>query len=172
MIEVRISEDWIERTAYLARQRLSSLRKRNVPTGYGGRTPHEELEHRGVICEFAFQFAVDVCSGQFRDMIYTQGGDGGWDYILPNGKKVDVKGSSPRAAWLIVHDKSPRVADLYVMARYFPSSLTVTIDGWMERLKFDRISTRPPMHISPTACKGVHINSLNPMWEFPYVVRY
>ena len=75
------------------------------------------------------ELAFSVFSGIEVNMTLSPGGDKGIDFVLPNGKTVDVK--TAKKAFYLIHEASKALrADIYVLAQYNENTkVSELIDG-------------------------------------------
>lgn len=88
------------------------------------------METRATVCEFAFSLLSDTVRGHFRGDVELHG-DGGWDYQLPSGRRIDVKSGPPNAEAMIVGQKNLETCDTFVMSRYLDQERCVEFLGWI-----------------------------------------
>lgn len=123
------------------------------------------METRATICEFAFSLLSPTLRGHFRGDIELKG-DGGWDYQLASGRRIDVKSGPPQAISMIVGEKNMKTCDTLVMSRYLDRIKQVEFMGWIDCKDVPKVGK--PGNIETWRGKPhllVFISDLRPMEE-------
>lgn len=117
----------------LAYRRMKGWMKKGSTSGPKDTDKRLMIETRATVCEWAFSRLYPGLAGQFA-MDASIHGDGGFDYTLPDGRKVDVKSGPPGAKYMVVGNHTLGTCDLYVMSRFNEDrhNLYVEFLGWIE----------------------------------------
>ena len=131
-MRVRIHETPFRYCQAIAHARVHGHIAKGSKTGPEDLEKRLLLETRATICEFAFSLLTPSLKGHFRGDVDLRG-DGGWDYQLPNGRRVDIKSGPPQANSMIVNERHLREhsADTYIMSRFLDRIQQVEFMGWI-----------------------------------------
>jgi hypothetical protein len=105
-----------------AKERHEMHTKRKTP---GYKPLSENHQQVGLAAERAF---ADVFGGEVDTRLLPRG-DKGHDFVLSDGRTVDVKGAR-RAHRLLVKAGKKKYADIFVLAHYDDDTETATLVGW------------------------------------------
>lgn len=126
------------------------------------------MEVRSTVCEFAFSLLHPSVRQQFRGDVNLKG-DGGWDYQLPNGRRIDVKSGPPRTDGMIVGLRHLTACDTFVMSRYLDDERCVEFLGWINAREVEGVGeTISLKEWGKKPHVRVALDKLHPMSEFKW----
>ena len=96
----------------------------------------KDYELVGLAGEVAFGKLI----GLEPDLAERPEGDEGVDFVLKNGKTVDVK--TARKAYNLIHEIGKPFADIYVLAQYDDPTESATLIGWEYGSKLAKAPTK------------------------------
>lgn len=129
-MKVRIHSSPYRYCRAIAHARAEGHMAKGSKTGPEDKEKRIRMEVRSTVCEFAFSLLSDTLSGQFRGDVELKG-DGGWDYQLSNGRRIDVKSGPPNCTGMVVGTKNLDRCDTFVMSRYDERAHEVEFLGWI-----------------------------------------
>lgn len=166
-MKIKISYDNFLFCRTLANKRMQGHIKLGHTAGPSDQGKRLMIETRGIVCEWAFSRTMDDLKDQFRSD-YSCRGDGGFDYTLPNGLKVDIKSCPPQHAInMVCGTGGPKRCDIYVLSRFNEdkNNLFVEFLGWIGVDDFMKLSEAGGIPTWRKPHRTLPITKLRPMYE-------